>query len=526
VSAAALRAPARWPDAVRAEIGVLASVRPAAWILLFFLIAVGSGFSEYPIRENQAPYGVFRFAVVMMFLLPLAWQGRGGTAGEAPLPVADSCRTLVRVLTGAVFAGLVFGLGIGFYVLGARFAFAAANEANSLHTFPASYPVVLILAGVAHYLLGAALMLRAERPGRVLLASLCVGALVLAAVGIQLEHVEWEVYGPWDERRFRGSTSLTLNAALLRLSLGVAAVGVAAWWAGPHSQRWHGRARLRARFPEPRRAQSVPLAVPRPPTPAAAVFVRHLLLLAPRMLVPVLLTLLLAWFLEPGELSYEDDGVKILSTDPLYGLWFIAFLWPVLVWLDEGRIRPWDQARPAGIPAQRLMHATAGLVWLAGVTLVYAAGYMSRAMEAGLLASPADLHAWFWLGLPLAVLAVYSLGTISAVLAGRPLAAGILGCMFLLPLLSIIDSTLNGNFGDAPPPGPVGMLAPLGWVHSHEWSLPAAFLCTPLLVAAAVGALRLRAWRDLRGRNPRVREVVRHFGRARSATRAAPPVAS
>jgi hypothetical protein len=523
VTAVALRAPARWQDALRAEMAIVRSVRPFRWVFLFLIFAGINGLGEFPVREGQPPYGIFRFAVVMMFLLPLAWQGRGG-AGVAPLPLTDATRTTVRVLCGAATAGLVFALGVALYVIGANRSFDMADEFNTLELFTPAYPLSLTLAGVGNYLLGAALMLRAERPGRVLLAGLIVAALLLRVAGIELDHTEIERVDSWpEEPRYAGGSSLTLTAALLRLLLGIAAVGVVAWWDGSRSRRWSGSARRRTRFPAPARARALPLAVPRPRTAVAVVFARHLLLLAPRMVLPLLLGVYVAWVIAPGDVVYQPEPRnyppeairRIIFPEPLGILMIIGFLWPLLVWLDEWQVRPWDDAHPVDTLSRRLLHAAAGMVWLLVIGVVMGAAFVSRAVRAA-----ADLPTWLWLGLPVALLTLYCLGTLATVGAGedQPVVAGVVWSVALVPLLLGLQMVFSGFEREEPGPlAPTRVLAAVNWFgpETGHWSTPVALLWTLVFLATATLAVWFRTRGDQYGWSPSLPGMIRHLRRPR-----------
>lgn len=499
----AVRRPARGWDVVRAELGLVASVQPVAWLTLILLLVAAQGDSVNDPSEYHAPYGIFRFAAVMMFLLPLAWQGRGGSAAAVPLPLGDVARALVRVFCGAVCASIAFALALIVYVFMARADTFGMREGapSAIGLFPADYPVSLTLVGLAHYLLGAAVVLRAQRPGRVLLAMLSLGGIALAAAGLSLERVEWTVEGYGDDMRIAGGTSLTVPQALLRLALGVAAVLAAAWLGSPRARGWRGWSwpgiHLR-RHASARPAAPVP--IPRGQASAWTVLARHLLLLAPRMVVPLLLASLLACFMDAEAVTMGETGLLRLDAQAFTPLMYAAFLWPVLVWLDEQRIQPWDEARPVGRVAQRMTHAAAGLVWLLLVLGIIAGSFAARAVHSGVLASYAEVPAWMWLGLPLAVVAVYGAGTASVVSTARPMAAGIIGAFFLLPMAMLLGELLaDGSL--APPESSLSrMLAPFNVVSPQEWSLPPALAWSAICVGLAAGAIRLRALRDLHGR--------------------------
>jgi hypothetical protein len=130
------------------------------------------------------------------------------------------------------------------------------------------------------------------------------------------------------------------------------------------------------------------------------------------------------------------------------------------------------------------------------------AGRAAEATAAGTLGSPIDLPAWVWLGLPLATLAIYSLGSVTAVVTDWPILAGILGGMLLLRVVLLIAS-----FG---PPGPLSimhLLAPVNVTDTEHWSAATALLWTLLAMAAAAGAIGWRARQDRTQPVPAAREA-------------------
>ncbi|HEX2078669.1 MAG TPA: hypothetical protein VHG08_13195 [Longimicrobium sp.] len=508
-----LRSPARWRDAVRAELVVLREARALHWgWLILFLAVQGITVSGDP---NDPPFSEVRFLAATMFFFPLAWQGEGGSRRrDTALPMEGVALELVRLACGALCAALLLGLGTAAYT---AVLVRTVDAPGTLAGFPAWYPLALFIIGMANYLFGSALALQGERPGRLLVPGFVLGTLALLVSGVGVETTEHRV--EWNEdgsRTWTATTSLTPASALFRLALGGLAVALsvaaarsrrAASWSLPNPLR--GRAAAAHARPRPRAAA---LRVPRPAAPLSTVAARQFVVQAPRMVWPLLLAGLAAWALYRAEIrAAGDTPAFIRDAEGFVVLMYAAFLWPILVWMEE-RHDPWDGAQPAGTVARRLLHAGAGAAWLQVHVLLLLGGCVWGAMAAGTLSSPLELPAYLWPGLPLATLAVYSLGTLPVVLTERPVLAGIVYGMVLPVALIALDVLFRPGFSFNVPPGPLSptrLFAPMGWVDPEEWSIAVALLWTPVFVAMGAGAIWLRAWWERYGRSLSLREVIR-----------------
>ena len=294
------------------------------------------------------------------------------------------------------------------------------------------------------------------------------------------------------------------------MALGVAAVGISvALGQARGALRWNPLRRLR-RTGAPR-AAAMPTAIPPGPRRAPAltrVALRQYILLAPRMTWPLLLTAVVAW--QMWRLEAAANGG--LSHDAFEALWPVAFLWPLLVWMAERPAHPWDEAHPAGTLEQRLMHAVAGYAWLMVIAAILFAACLGGAMSAGTPAFSGYVPGWVWIGLPVAMLVFYCLGTAATFWTDRPVMAGIVSALLILPVLVGIDLVFAGFSMDGVPHplSPTRLLAAVNWhgPRVDAWSGLLALLWTPWFVALAAGAIWLRTRRDLYGyafRRPSVR---------------------
>lgn len=530
-----LRAPARWRQAIRAELVVLAGTRPLRWLWLIAAMALFASGDTFPDRYSPPFEDVWTLAV-LMFFLPLVWQGERHRQTSV-LPIGELAREVLRLACGAVYAAVILALSIAAYtvVLVRMTGRATLDGAGGWYAqgtvggFPAWYPVALFAVGMAHYLLGSAVMLHSERPERTLPAAFLAGQIMMGVLDIGWvttelvwEYAEAEVHGT-----MRGRTSLTPTLALVRLGLAVAVMALAIAAA-------HARRRVRWSLPNPlrawelaRRAHTRPpagaLQVPRMRASLVMVAVRQFVVLAPRMALPLLTAGFFAWRRWNTETQAAGDAPVFVSGHTPFGeIWLVLFLFPVLVWLNEHRTEAWDDARPAGAMSWRVLHAAAGMVWLQILMLVLLTGATGGAMAAGTLRSPAELPAYLWLGLPAATLLLYCAGTVVIVLADRPLIAGIIGMQLFMGVLVILELAL-GDGGDRELIGftPSRVLAPAGWTGSENWSAGLALLWTPVFVAAALGAIRRRARREQPGSAP---EAATATGLARYLSKRRRPI--
>jgi hypothetical protein len=500
VSAPALRRPARWRDAVRAELVVLREAHAYRWAWLAVWMAVLAAGIDRP--GDGRPFEDVRLLVGCMFFFPLAWQGDGASRRRnAPRPLDDLTAELIRLACGAACAAVVLGLCIAAYsVTLEKWSILGRLTADgTVGGLPAWYPFAQFLLGMAHYLFGAAVMLPASRPGRTLSVVFGVAMLAVAASGIGLETTERSIVSNGDGAgRWTESTSLTLGAAVLRLA--VACVALALAIAAVHARRklpvaFTGLPWLRRLSYSPRaHPRPVMLRSPRAPASSFRVVVRQFRVLAPRVRWPLLIMAGLTWLTMRNGVAYEVRGVRTLDAGYLEFLAIMAYLWPVLVWRDERGNLPWDEARPVDTVPRRLLHAAAGLVWLQAAGCVGIAVFAARAVEDGVLASLAAPPAWLWAGVPAALLATYCLGTIAAVLSDRPLLASFVQMWLLLIVVALLSIRLDPELRE--PPLLAELLGPVGLGSPRDWSPVGAMPWILLFVAAAISAIEWRTRRD------------------------------
>jgi hypothetical protein len=506
VSAAALRRSARWRQAVRAELALLRDAHVLRWAWLIPLVVPGS---------PEGHFGGVRTFAWLMFFLPLAWQReQGSVRGNVALPMGGVALSLIRVACGAACASLLLGACIAVD----RWSMILLRDSTDTPaSLPAWYPAGLFLVGLAQYLFGAAIMLLSERPGRVLVAAFTLGLTLCSATGMWLETTEYRTEYTGDGVIHIARTSLTLATSLLLAGTAIVAVCACAAIGGRgRSGRGHAGllrwpvpvpiARARSAYAEPHAGS------PRGPASLARVAGRQFVLLAPRMgwLLPV--CAVAAVFRARNGLSAGAGVPAFLSDSPSYSFLFLAFYWPVLVWMDERGSWEWDAALPCGTVARRLVHAAAGLAWFWVMLLLLLAADVGAAMAAGSLDTPADLPARIWLGLPACALVLYCLGTLCAVLTDRPVLASIFYSVLLPPALVLGEFVMLGDSMGRTPPlplSPLRALAASGYTRPEYWSGAATLLWSALLVAAACGAIWLRAWWERNGRSPSLREVSR-----------------
>jgi hypothetical protein len=494
VSAAALRAPAPWHRVARAEAAALLRSR---WIpaLLIGIVLLTMG----PLgAESKGPFGEILELTLLMFFLPLLlWRGRGvrGSLDRA-MPIGTAAYELIRIGIGAAVALAVMCIATQAHV----WVYISQFQGNELAGFAAGYTGALVIRGLAIYLLASAIVLRARRPGRVLLAVFVLGSLALFFLGGMETTTSRLSRAPDGTVTATFGSSLTVGKALLQLAVAAAAVSLSVWMGGREGGLRLPWRRAGGTAPALRTA-SVPraaLAIPRSPASMRAVAARQFAVQAPRMTWPLLVAAVLALRQAAGGMGLWGLEDTSLYTGSFALLTFVAFLWPALVWVDERGNCPWDEAYPAGAFGRRLLHAAAGLVWLELCVGVLLAGHLAGAAAAGTLASAAWIPAWALPGVPLSVMALYCLGTLPAVLSTRPVRGTVLYMLLLGPALGLFAFGLDG---DPSPMGVERLLAPIGLgLDATLWSLPAALVWLPLFGALAVAAIRHRTNVDRGGR--------------------------
>lgn len=478
MSAAALRAPAPWHRVARAEAGALLRSR---WTLPLLIVIVLLTMGPVG-ADTGRPFGEIRTLAALMFFLPLVhWRGRGvrGSLDQA-MPGGTVAYDLLRVGVGAAAALAVMGIATQAHT----WVFVSQFDRRALAGFAPGYAAALVVRGLAAYLLGSAVLLRARRPGGVLLVAFVIGSLALFYLG-GLETTTKNVrYAPDGTETVTFGSSLTLGAALLQLAVTAAVVCLAAWL-GRHagrgrSGRWARGGGTDASTRAPASIAPARRALPRRPASLAAVAVRQFAVQVPQMVWLGVTT-------SVGALLYATGWMSSLYTGSFVLLWFAAFFWPLLVWMDERGGHGWDESQPVSPFARRLLHAAAGLVWLELCLVVLLAGHVVGAAAAGTLASAEWIPSWVLPGLPLSVMAVYCVGTLPAVLVRRPAAAAIAAFLVMSPVVHLLAGARAGGHG---PLSIARVFAPLGLGAEHDWSLPAALVWIPVLALLAIAALR------------------------------------
>ena len=347
---------------------------------------------------------------------------------------------------------------------------------------------------MAFYLFGAAVMLRAERPGRLLLV-LWIPAVIffLRAGGAGSGHDL--AYAPDGTliARFPPPT-LAPGTALLWLAASLVAVVLAATPRrrdGARSIAWPSFGSARSRLPQ-RPAPAVVDAI-RNPAAARVVAARQLAVQAPRMAMPLLVAVLLgawaAWRETGGSGTFLSGGA------PLMPFVYAGFFWPRLVWMDERRA-DWDGMLPVDSFTRRLLHAAGGLVWLQAAVLIVLAGCIGGALAEGTLQSMAQVPAWAMPGVPLSVLALYCLGTAWTMLSEHPIRTALIG--FLVSVQVLIGINMIGDVRDNRVVSPAGAFAPVNFMAPVEDHVMGATILWILIFAAlAVLSIRRRVNRDL-----------------------------
>ncbi|MBW3570046.1 MAG: hypothetical protein KY467_02960 [Gemmatimonadetes bacterium] len=512
MSAAVLRRPAPWPRVARAEAAALLHSRAVPLTLLGVVLL-----ASRPVSGGQPewPYDQLRAVVPLMFFFPLLhWRGRAGRGSlDQAVPIGAWGHELVRVGCGALAAAFTLALAAAVHTWSLRPAFGAAGG------YPASYPVVLTLTGVAYSLFGSAVMLRASRPGRVLLGTFAIGTAVMLLTGVGLER-----YGKLTEIAEDGSrtvtytTSLMLAPALLWLAGGVAAVLLSVWLGRREPAAAARRLRSRASTPLARparaRVDARSLRTPRSPATARMVAARQFAGMAPRMAWPLAMAAALGVWSAVWEMRSGPTHSSFLAgSGPFIFLWIVAFFWPLLVWVEERAGRDWDAARPLDALTRRLLQAGAGLAWLQGAVHLVLIGCIGGAAAVGTVGSSRDVPGWAWPGLPLCAAALYFLGSLPALLSRRPAGWSIIGILLLAQALTLSVILLRTGIQTTPVLAPSRVFAPVASNAGGEWSLAAALLWIPIFAAMTVAAVHRRVRLDRQGLFAGQHHRIRNYGR-------------
>jgi hypothetical protein len=472
---AALRPPARWTDVFRAH---LTASAPAALLGMAVVLAFTWPGTRTLSVASDAPFGAVRGIVMMMLFLPLLyWRGRGGSRPlDQGLPMDDARQEWIRTACGALWAVLTVSAALAVHMV------MDTRLRSGTVTYAPGLPVSILAGALGAYLVGAAVLVRTDRPGRALLLALML-IVVLGAVGEPLTrslmstHTLTEYAAQTKHVRVPGWG----RATLLPLVLGVGAV----WVSGLLGRHGGALQRVRARWmPAGPRTRSTPRARPsrtvgpRRAASFGAAAVRQLMALRGR----------LGWSAAGVVAFYTFSYFRLPMVGPSAVEWSVgvaASFWPALVWLEErSRRADWDESVPVGRVPLRVAHALAGAAWL------------MAAVVPGAFIHPAGA------ALPAAALALYLASTAVAALLGRP----VLACFIAAGASGIASFALA-------PEHPLSLahaLAPLDAPNGVTWSAAASLIWIALFATAAGAALHLQARRDRSGRAwiPRLRRTT------------------
>ena len=488
MSAAALRRPARWHHALRAELGRTPSKAALVWPVILVVFGSLGANSVYGNSSSDGPFSEVRMVAALMFFFPLIhWPGGAGTRSRwTVVPMHDRHLELIRIACGAVWAALVLALMAGAYTV------MLNSVDTTLLGLPRSYPVSLCIMGVAYYLLGSAVVARTERPWRVMIVLFILGGFVLARTGVWVETLEFKRrWGSATGSVITATTDLTLAGALLRLGVAAAAVLLSASLRGVRRPAWLAwRVRRSHAAIQGAPVAAALLRVPRQPPSDRTIALRQFSLQAPWMRVMLLLAGVAAlwevWQAMHGRSTFLTDG------GPLAVFAIAAFLWPGVVWLEEGRGRDWDRAQPVAGFRRALLHALAGLVWVQAAALLLLAGCVAGALYSGALGSIAGVPASVLVGVLLSTFALYCLGTLWAVSSRNPIGGVSIGLMLTAPVIMMISE-------DERVPAWAPSRAVAGFImNGTHLTLTAALIWIPLMAGLAVAALYSHAGRSVR----------------------------
>jgi len=354
-----LHPPARSARVARHYLALLGRHRTVVVVTLTFFLGMLS-------TLNSSGFLGFEGVVPLMALLPLVQWTTSVRRGEIDhaMPLDRVRHELLQVAAGAAWALLAMLLPLALVTLLALQwnLFRTGHPATGI----AWIPPVLLLAGLACYLLGAAAWLRGARSGLLLCAFYGLSLVPVALLGPRWGHVE---------RILSLDAPITPAegvAGMVAAALAAAAAGAVVWLvaAGP---RWRPRVGSRAvpaRRPAPARPAGAPPAADarrRPARPHAVLWSELRLLRGPT-LVGVAVAVACTLWLVPGILRTQPPALHVRGF--LTVVRTVAVWWPVVVWL-RGR-GPWRrrlEPLPVGALALRLSRVAAGAVSLEAVVL-------------------------------------------------------------------------------------------------------------------------------------------------------------
>ncbi len=485
MTAATLRQPTRTAVVARHYLALLG--RETALLGVCLAVAISTSTTVFTIDEMFSDAAAF--LTFMAFLPTIQWRGGRGEL-EAALPLGGVRHDLVRVACGLAWASVALVLPVAHWSLGAW-----------LSSYPWWYPLSLLAAGLAFYLLGSAVWLRTARPGRILLAPVFILGLTLHRGSFP-----WTVAYASREELHGMETGQWIAAAVTWLCVGWAAIVLAAVAGRPTHRGDRGAAgkgrtdggseRRRAMR---RRARAVTGLLPHPASAftvlrAQAALMEHRATGWPAAVALALIWPRVQWELWPPDWAHEP----LFFREPLYFvvLTLFSFLWPLVVWMDDhGPGREHEEALPASVLTRRLARVTAGAVVLLALCLVVVAGPVAGAWIGGTIPSPAAVPAKFWVEIPAAVLMLYLAGSIPLLLAPDRSPRRALVWYLATPLL-VLPYYLGPGVGDARF-SPTAVFS-VFTTHPVPW-VDAALLWLAVLAAATVAAAALGARRDRGG---------------------------
>jgi hypothetical protein len=465
--------------------------------------------------NESAVFRGVRTAVLLAFFLPLLHWRSSGHAGvlDGAMPLGRARHDLIRIACGAVWACAAVLVVVGFFMLlGMRFV-----------DHPWWYPLPTLAAGATTYLLGSAVWLRSEKPGRMLLLAFFLPFIVAIALRLVLGPERGGGTSLWG----MAATGLTAEGGLsvpvdrwlagtaLRLGIACAAVWLSvtaeSWlrplrggWAGG----WRGVLRLgrRGAPAAPLRAGRLGAAGERRPAPSGVVFARDVRLLRPRMAWP--LSLLALWLCV--KVSVTLDGATTAEPavfDPwgfsLLGM--LAFL-PLLLWRDgTGSRLLYDDSLPVDGAKLRTMRVAAGAVWVGAIALAAVLVLTAGGIAAGRVPSLQSVTPRVWVGVPGAALLLYLLGSVPVLVSSRHPLLATAAFWLSFEALARVDAPSGW---DAWRFSPWAALSPIGRTSGPEvpWQTPLA-IWLPLAALAVAGAAALGASIDRTSQNPHAEPV-------------------
>lgn len=481
MSAAASREAASTGAVARHYLRLLARERGVSSFLLpLSVMMLGS--------VNQSGFAGLGLLISLAFFFPLyQWRGGGRDPLDRAMPVDFARHRRIRVACGATWAALGLAACVGVYTA------QLIRGWHGLSGYPAWYPLMLFCSGMAAYLFGAATWLRAERPGRVL-------TLVYAAASAMLEWLP----RPWPgvavgvaEPSVLRATPWPLWAAACLLTLALACGAV--WFA---SSPGRGLPRLGSAVPPGLRARGEvlsslpPATIPADPRRAASfamVLRRELASVSHDARWALLVAGLMG--VHAVRLRFDVPATAVARfplagrTEALTILPFLAFFWPLLVWMDDrGAGREWAEAVPTGMVLRRFVRLLAGAAWLELGVLVFGAGVVAGAWRAGVIASLADVPSSVWAGIPLGVMIMYLFGSVPLLLSSsHPVRyTSVWYLLFLLVVAPLLMFVKGGRFSPGAAFSVITLSAPPYWGDAMLVWLPLLALATLGIVAAGV----------------------------------------